>query len=181
MRIQEQEQFQSQNSHSGDIRLRLFQAASLVFVVAPFLGEFAAYDLNGKPNGSLASSVTMIIATLLNYLWYRKKRNLETALQLTSFVQLLCFCWGLIAAGGIYAGHMVYMPFFPVMNGFIFGKKGSILSAGFTAVFLLFLAIAAKLGWTERPLQFDAPRPLRSNVEPLRMFFATTLKLNRCW
>ncbi len=71
----------------------------------------------------------MIFATLLNYGIYSRSKNLERSLAFTSFVQLFCFSWGVVAAGSLSPEHIVYLPLFPVINGFIFGKRGAIFSA----------------------------------------------------
>ena len=53
---------------------------------------------------------------------------------------MLCFSWGIAVSGGIDAAHLVYIPIFPVLNGFISGKKGVILSVGYTT-FLCFALV----------------------------------------
>lgn len=152
------------NSELSDLRLRLFYGASIVFIVAPIIGEFSSYHLNDRINGSFTSSITMILATVLNYLWYQKSKNLELALKLTSFVQLLCYCWGLLASGGIYADHIVYMSLFPVINGFIFGTRGSILSVVFTVLFMTLMIFLEKLGVTEISLEPESTTLDRKSV-----------------
>jgi PAS domain S-box-containing protein len=122
------------------LRLHLLKCTTVIFILAPLFGEIASYYFTGKKNASLYSSITMVIITMANYLWYMRSKKTEFALWVNSFAQMLCFSWGIAVSGGIDATHLVYIPIFPVLNGFISGKKGVILSVGYTT-FLCFALV----------------------------------------
>ena len=122
------EKVESHRIYVRGIQLSLLKAVTLVFVVAPILGEFGVYHFTGRINNSITSSLCLILATILNYLCFLKSKNLKRALRFTPLVQFACFSWGLLVSGGIHAERMVYMPFFPVIIAFVYGRRGALWS-----------------------------------------------------
>ena len=124
----------------------LFRATTFLFVLAPLLGESLVRVLTGSWNPSLASSLAMIGVSLTSFLFFRKAQNLQKALQITLPLTLFCYCWGLVAAGGIHAEHIVYLPFFPICFGYILSKRALLGLLGFLFCFGIFLILADSHG-----------------------------------
>ena len=81
------------------VRLKLFTAVTVVFVVAAIFGEAEVFYFTRAWNPSLPSSIAIIVVTLINYFVFQSTWNLTRALFITSFSQLVCFSLGLFALG----------------------------------------------------------------------------------
>jgi len=143
---------QPESEYERVARSKIFGQATILFILAPICGEFAAYLIKGQIHPSFASSATMVVATVLNYLWFRRSRKLEMALAVGSTLQVFCFFWGIVVSGGLLAEHILYLPVFPVMHGFVFGRKGALASAVSVGLFCLFLLSANRFGVLPLPV-----------------------------
>lgn len=139
-KFEEQQIIYNQNQ----LQLKLFKATTSVFIMAPLIAEILVFLYTGRTNESLYSSVAMIFSAVAIYIWYVWTKNLKFALGLAPISVLVCFSWGLFVSGGIKSEHITYFPFFPVIFGFIFGKKGTVWTTAYVTFFGLFLIVAQK-------------------------------------
>lgn len=92
-------------------------------MVLPVTTELLSFFHYGHPQHTFLPNMTMLFLTILNVAFYWVIKNLRRSLLINSSIQMFCYCWGLALSGGLYSEQLVYITLFPLINGFIFGRR----------------------------------------------------------
>ncbi|MGE3608266.1 MAG: PAS domain-containing protein [Bacteriovoracaceae bacterium] len=136
----------SHNKNFNLRRIRVFRTVTGICIIAPIIGEIAIYLATKEIGPSIYSNLLLSLLSFLIYKWYQHTKNLEFALKINSILQLTLYSWSILVSGGIRAEHFVYLPFFPVANGFLLGRKAAYASTAYAIVFTFILAFLENNG-----------------------------------
>lgn len=126
-----------QESVNGVFRWVLYSG-----IAVPILGEFVDYLERGFLTPTWLPSLLLSIGSLLALGFYLKIRKSNTIVPWIGAWQIACYSWALYIAGGIRAEAFIFVGIFPLVYGFLAGKRG-VLTAGaicavMTSVFFYF-------------------------------------------
>lgn len=148
-----------ENLESQDISFnheRVFGLIALIYLIAPLIGELAIYLGAGfQVSGSLPSSICISFVSTIAYIWFRKTGEIKAPALILAIIQPALFTWGLMYSGGIRAEHIIYVTFFPIVNGFFLGRRAAGLTTLYCIALLLLLSYLEGFGLiprTEQPL-----------------------------
>lgn len=115
----------------------VFLVVAMASIFAPLVGEVASYLASQTSYTVLPSSLLISLSGAATYLWYRATGKLDTAVTINAVIQILCFSWGAIVAGGTHSEQFFYLSLFPVLNGFFLGRRAALITTVYAILFAL--------------------------------------------
>jgi PAS domain S-box-containing protein len=122
-------------------RRHVFHVVAMASIFAPLTGELVSYIASQNSASVLPSSLLISLSGALMYLWYRISGKLDATIKINAVLQILCFSWGAMVAGGTSSEQFFYLSLFPVLNGFFLGQRAALITTIYTIFFAILLGI----------------------------------------
>ena len=141
-------------NYFDQVRLSIFYISVLLGILGPIVAAIIPHFLFETQNiGSLYSSSTCVVISIISYLIFKKSQKLDFASGLLAMNIVISYTFGFAFSGGLKSSIIVFAPLIPVLVGLLMKTRGVVWATATLIFISIFIPFINKLGWITLPVQ----------------------------